>query len=337
MKNKKVIFAKPLNAELQEVSNDDFNLGPDEILFKTSHSLISPGTELAIYKGLEDWAPLPYNSGYAAVGEVYETGNEVNDFRPGDIVFSHSNHKLWSKYSTTATITKVPEGVGLEEALFVRLASVSITALRVSPPELGDVVVVLGMGVIGNLAAQLFKLSGAKVIGVDICDDRLELAKKCGIRYVVNPSSVDLKQAICDLTDGKMAAVTVEATGVPAMTDKAFSITKPEGDVVLLGTPRGKYEMDVTPLLNKVHLWNNGCVSLKGAHEWRYPLKPSEGCKHSIHRNCEVLFDLIKNGDLKVRELITHVFKPEECQVAYQGLLNNKEEYSGVIFDWQNS
>jgi threonine dehydrogenase-like Zn-dependent dehydrogenase len=333
MKSKSVIFDKPFNAILKETEQDDA-LKPNELLVRTERTLVSPGTELAIYRGTESWAPLPYTPGYASAGVVEKVGSAAEGWNVGDKVFSYSKHSAYSKISTDSIMVKVPEGVSLEEAVFTRMAAVSISALRVSPPELGDYVVVQGLGLVGNLAAQLFSLSGASVIGIDICARRLALAKACGIKFQIDPANGDVKEQALKITGGKGAATVVEATGIPSMAVSAFDLAAKGGDIVLLGSPRGKCEGDITGLLNKVHLSGNGCVSLKGAHEWRYPLKASEGCKHSIQRNCEILLSLIADGSLKARPLITQVAPPSDCQSIYQGLLNDKDNYTGVVFDW---
>jgi len=333
MKIKSVIFDKPFNAILKD-DELDTALKPEELLVRTEKTLVSPGTELAIYRGTEGWAPLPYNPGYASTGVVEAVGSAAKGWSVGDRVFSYSSHKSCAKVSTSGVVAKIPEGLALEEAVFARMAAVSISALRVSPPELGDFAAVQGLGLVGNLAAQLYSLSGANVIGIDLCSKRLALAKACGVRFQADPSKGDVKEQVMKISGGKGAATVVEATGVPAMVEKAFELAAKTGDVVLLGSPRGKCERDVTELLNKVHLWGNGCVNLKGAHEWRYPLKPSEGCKHSLQRNCEILLDLISTGALKIKPLITQIVGPSECQSVYQGLLNEKDKYTGVVFDW---
>lgn len=333
MKIGKIIFDKQFNATLSD-SELDANLKPDEVLLKTKVSLVSPGTELAIYRGTESWAKLPYAPGYASIGEVVGKGPEVETLKEGDLVFCYNSHASMSKLGAKGLFAKVPAGVPLEEAVFARMAAVSMTALRVAPPELGDAVAVLGMGLVGNLAAQLFALSGAEVVCADICAKRLALAEKCGLGNLVDSSKEDLRQAVLGLTGGNGASTVVEATGVPAMAETAMTLAAKSGEVVLLGSPRGKHEGDITSLLNKIHLWSNGCVTLKGAHEWRYPCLPSEGTKHSLRRNCEIIMKLIADGKLKTAPLITHMISPAACQSVYQGLLNERDKYTGVVFDW---
>jgi len=101
-------------------------------------------------------------------------------------------------------------------------------------------------------------------------------------------------------------------------------------------SPRGEYTGDITALLNQIHLWQNGCVTFKGAHEWRYriPRDPGGHTKHSLERNVDILLALIAEGRLQVEPLLTHVLPPSECGAAYAGLRDRKDEYLGVVFDW---
>jgi hypothetical protein len=93
-------------------------------------------------------------------------------------------------------------------------------------------------------------------------------------------------------------------------------------------------------VLNFVYLWGNGCLTHKGAHECRYPVRAGalrEGDpvpKHSLERNTRFVFDLMRTGRLRYRPLRTHVLPPDRDQEAYAGLRNRKNEYLGVVFAW---
>ena len=334
MKAKQIIFTKPSTAELQAVEVDLANLGPNELAIKTHYSLISPGTELACFRGTEGWAKLPMAPGYAGCGEVIATGKDVKDFKTGDMVFSYTKHA--SHVKTGRMVAKLPAGLESRLAPFARMAAVSITALRVSNAELGDHVAVLGLGLVGNFAAQLFTLAGCEVIGIDPSDRRRELAKTCGARHVIAPAEEDAKKRVAEITKGRMCGTVVEASGAPAVGEKAAQLAGRLGEVILVGSPRGEHPGDITALLNSIHLWGSGCVTFKGAHEWRYPIDrdPNGHVKHSIMRNVDILLRLIAEGRLRVRELLTHVLPPTQCMTAYEGLRDTKDEYLGVLFDW---
>ncbi|MDD2709031.1 MAG: zinc-binding alcohol dehydrogenase [Verrucomicrobiae bacterium] len=336
MKTRSILFDKPLHAVVQEADFSDDSPDDDELIVKNLYSLVSAGTELAIYRGAESWAPLPYVPGYASVGEVLSVGRNVDGMGKGDLVFTCSGHREHARVKFGATTIRLPKDGDLTRMIFSRMAAVSITAPRVSPPELGDWVAIFGLGVVGNLAGQLFALGGARVIGIDPCPQRRKTALQCGFEKVLDSDPGTLVEEIKGWTNNQGVETAVEATGIPSMVGKIFPVMKSRGEIVLLGSPRGECQGDMTDLLNHVHLWPHGCITLKGAHEWRFPLKGVDGCKHSIQRNYGILFDLITRDKLKTQPLVSHVVSPFEAQNVYAALNDRKDGYLGVLFDWDN-
>ncbi|MBO3803262.1 MAG: alcohol dehydrogenase, partial [Candidatus Brockarchaeota archaeon] len=149
MEAKRVVFPEPNVARLEKFEFDP-DPGDKGIAIRTLASIVSAGTELACLAGIEDWAKLPFNPGYGAVGQAIAVGKGVGTVREGDVVFTHSGHASHAMCRVLAA--KVPKGLDPVHAVFARMASVAITALRVSGAELGDRVAVIGMGLVGNLA-----------------------------------------------------------------------------------------------------------------------------------------------------------------------------------------
>ena len=224
--------------------------------------------------------------------------------------------------------------MNLSQAVFTRMVCVAFTALRISNIELGDYVGVTGLGLVGNFAAQLAALQGGRVIGLDLSQRRVELALACGIDHalVMNPATV--AEDIRAITGDAGVTTLIEATGNPRALPPALPLVGRYGEVILLGTPRGAYQTDLTEVLRHVHLDGLGNVTFKGAHEWRYPVPRDAFVKHSIRRNAELALDLIASGGLQVAPLHTHTLKPEQAERAYNGLKNQRDEYIGVVFDW---
>lgn len=331
MQTKSIVFTHAYNAELQD-KDLDTDLTEGQILLEATHTIISPGTEAAIYRD-EFWSTLPTTPGYGAVGIVQDTGSAVKGIAPGDQIFcynNHSKHSIGSSRRPACPFT----GIQPQHAVFTRMAAVAMTAVRVSPPEIGDQVVVQGLGLVGQFAAQLYQLGGATLHAIDPSPARRQIAEQCGIVSVVDPAAGDVTEQIKTRTNGEGAAVIVEATGVPALAHTATTFAAPRGEVVLLGSPRGEHQTNLTQFLDQVHLWGNGCVTLKGAHEWRYPIAKSPDYKHSIQRNCEIILDLIRAGKLVVEPMITDIASPADCQTMYQGLKNEPDKHLGVIYDW---
>jgi 2-desacetyl-2-hydroxyethyl bacteriochlorophyllide A dehydrogenase len=338
MKAKRVVFTEPYKAVLEEFELDDSTLGEQEILLRTLYSIISAGTEGASFTGLEAEHPgarnfgYPRGTGYGNIGEVLKVGSGVKDVKEGDVVFTTAPHASHAKFNTHHHVcVKVPEGLDLKKAVFVRMAGVAITAVRKADFSLGDTVLVIGLGLVGNLAAQEFLLAGADVMAVDIADARLERARQCGIPNTVNPQTTDLTQAVHHWTEGKGAQVVVEAIGQPQLIAQGVQLTRRHGDIILLGSPRQRVTMDVTPMLSRIHLQG---LNLKGALEWLYSIPELDAVRHSIIGNTKQIFGWLKSGRLKTEPLLTHLLPPTECQQAYSGLADKKDEYLGVVFEW---
>lgn len=334
MQGKAVYAAAPNVIELRSVEVDGKALKPNQMLVKTRYSVISPGTELDCLSGRESgWFHIPAPLGYCAVAEVIAAGEAVSSYAVGDIVLSATSHATYGVVDEEWTRGKVPSGIELRMAPLVHMALVSITALRNSSAELGDVAVVIGQGLVGNLAAQFFLRQGCRVIAVDRLAGRLEVSKKCGVEMVVDASKGDAVQAVKDLTDGAGAEIVVEATGAAPAALMGMDMAARNGEMILLGTPRGSHEADVIPLLRAVHRASPN-LNLKGAHGGSIRSVPDPYVKHSLVRNADIVLDMVKRGELALDPLISKVVEPSDAATVYQELREHPEKLMGVVFDW---
>ncbi len=214
MEGRKVIFKEKGSVEV--VSFDVPQPSENEVLIETIYSLISPGTELAFLMGLLNTPrKYPRSAGYSNIGRIVSVGTNVDDEMISRVVASalpHSSHFLVDREE----IYPVPNKLSFEEATFFHLCAIALQGVRKADIEIGNSVVVLGLGVVGNLALQLAKInSGYPVIGVDLIDFRNIKAKENGADYVVNPSRDNLKDVVNELTDKKGVDIVIEATGSP--------------------------------------------------------------------------------------------------------------------------
>lgn len=334
MKGRKIVFTAPNQVETQTTEFDLKIDDPKQVILKNHYSVISAGTELACLAGTEGWFPLPNTPGYIAVAEVVEAGDAV-DVKPGQFCFTYGPHAEYFKIDTTdrfgGLCLPVPEKLSPELAPFTRMASIPMTAIRTATIELGDVVVVMGQGLVGNLAAQLAALQGATVYAVDIDDKRLELAKACGIEKTINSSEKDWQENFIDAAGG--AHTLIDATGNSAVIESALNVIRPYGECILLGSPRAAHETNVTDTFNKIHL--PPFATMKGALEWRFPTFENEFVKHSLARNSKIIMDLIADGRLHIKPLLTQQLTPEEAPTAYEALRQKNNDYVGVEFIWK--
>lgn len=335
MENKKIVFTAPGRVEVHsEPLPQMTEPGKKELTMRNKVSLISPGTELACLSGNEGWFPLPGTPGYIAVGEVVIPGDDVKGAEKGDVLFTYGPHQEIYRIDTEDRYQglnlKVPKNLSPAMAVFTRMASIAMTAIRQSSIQLGDFVLVSGLGLVGNFAAQLAQLQGARVIAVEVNENRRKVTQKMGIGTCLDAGS-DYKEQIRELTGNDGVTTYIDATGLSSVISDNLEMVAPRGEVILVGSPRASYKVDLTETFNHAHLRD---VQIKGASEWLYPTFSSEFHKHSIIRNSQIIMDLLGSGKLKAEELITHRFKPESAAEAYDGLKHNPEEFIGVLFEW---
>lgn len=335
MKASQLVVVEPGRIELQEFDTDE-SLEPWEALVRCQHSIVSAGTEGAGFTGLVKEMPFgdsgqyPRTTGYGHLGEVLAVGSEVTACKPGDRVLSFSRHASIIKVDTRRMAMPVPKETPGERMVFARMAGVSIGAVRSSSVQPGSTVLVVGMGLVGNFAAQLFRLAGAEVMAVDLSDLRLERARQCGIARTVNSGSHDLKESVMEWTDGKGAHIVVEAIGNSRVICEVAMLTRRYGELILLGSPRARASVDVTPMLLHIHL---EAIRMIGALEWRWPASESDR-NWSLLDNYRQIAHWIAEGRILTDPLLTHLANPADCQRIYDGLTQNREEFLSAVFQW---
>lgn len=331
---KKIVFPGKKECVVEKDMIDDENVPQGYMLVKTLYSQISCGTETACYRGQEIWFKFPSSPGYSAVGEVVATSNGFKRFKKGDMVFFQGKHMEYQYVSENDNAVLLPDGIDITLATNARLFAIAMTALRVSKIELGDSVLVVGQGVIGNAAAQEAKLQGADVVVMDKDESRLELSRKCGLEKTILSNGLDNPmEEIKKAFNGEMPLYVIDATGIPAVIDESIDYVKPDGTYILLGSPRGECTGNITHFQQHIHRYINR-VSVIGAHERMCPAREMPYVKHSCERNQKICLDLIRDGKLSVKSLVTHTLSPLEAPEVYRELDNRNPGYVGVIFDW---
>lgn len=339
-----ILDERVLKIEKEEL--DPTDLKPEEILVEAETTVVSAGTELANFTALSpgvwipgSWNAYPWRPGYGLVGHVRAVGDKTLGLTEGQRVFCFGKHASLQRYEVSQSVPyeaalPLEDDFPAIQAIMARMALIGITGPQVTEFETGDMVAVFGLGLVGNFAAQLYQLGGAKVFGLDVISERCGIAKRTGIETVLDVKVEDEIEAILDLTDGKGVDVAVDAVGHSAVIEACVEVCAPHGQVILLGSPRVAYETNVTKMLRSMH---HRWIVIRGALEWRLPPHPVRGAKHSISSNLQLILDYIQDGKLHVEPLVTHVIKPSQLLEAYHGLLDQKETYLGVIVDWREN
>jgi 2-desacetyl-2-hydroxyethyl bacteriochlorophyllide A dehydrogenase len=345
MRGEAIVFTGRERAELEPFTIDPADLKRGEAIVRGEYSIISAGTEgsfytnlmaetPAVYRGGQATPPAsiyPARTGYGHLGTVLAVGPETSAVQPGDRILTFSRHGSLVRANVARFALPVPAAADGRQAVFTRMAGVAITALRASSFAAGETVAVIGLGLVGNLAAQLFQLAGAEVLALDPAAHRVELARRCGVRRAEPLSGDAAIAAVREWTGGIGARVVVEAVGRSDLLAQGVEMAARHGEVISLGSPRASYTADLTPMLARLHLQ---AIRLIGALEWTFPIPDTERAQHSILNNYRIILRWIMEGRLVVDPLRTHVLPPERCQEAYAGLTHHKDDYLGVVFDW---
>lgn len=345
MRGRGVVFTAVERAELEEIAIDPADLQAGEALVRGQYSIISAGTEGASYTGLALEAPRVYRPrmvrdasrpGYGHLGEILAVGPGIQNVTVGQRVLSFSRHASLVRCDAARFALPVPADADGKRLVFTRMAGVAMTALRASSARAGDTVAIIGLGLVGNLAAQLFQIAGCDVIGFDVSRRRLDLARACGVANVRDASDADsvevTRQWVGASDDRSGARIVVEAIGRSELVAQAVEMTGPHGEVILLGSPRAPYAGDMTPMLARIHVL---AIKMIGALEWTFPISATtERARFTIEANYRQIVQWIVSERLVVDPLRTHVVPPDRCQEAYQGLTHDKDAYLGVVFDW---
>ena len=303
----------------------------DGVLVQNEYTAISVGTETYNYiNGREPTGTVqfPRTTGYCNTGIVIVKGKDVHGLVPGDCVAGQGGHASHSILS--GLINKVPGNVSPRAAAFMVMCATSLHGHRVARPELGEAVVITGMGIVGQLAASFAKLSGAvPVIAVDLDEFRLGKARSRGVDVCINPENVsDVAGEVrrhC-VTDG--ADVVIEATGVPAVYPMALTLPRLGGRLLALGSPRGSVEVS---FFAEVHLRE---VTILGAHQPKTPDEDGMYYPWSKRRDRDLVLRLMGEGKLPIEDLVTHEVSPSDCQSVYDMLADHPREVLGVVFKW---
>ncbi len=327
MRPQRAVVTTPGRVELEQF--DPPQPQPSQVLLRAITTLISPGTERAFFLNLDITNPsYPLYPGYSFVGEVIACGADVSNLQVGDRVVCPAPHASQAIVDARRCL-KVGTDLPDEEAAFFNLLAIAMQGTRKARIELGESVAVLGAGVIGILAMRLAQLSGGlPVIGIDLDEGRLDLARTIGAADIIIGSD-NIGADLRSLLGSNGANVVIEATGAPPLVVTAFHLAAARGRVILLGSARGDTER--VNFYRDVH--RKG-LRVIGGHEITRPLhenSPGYWTQISEHQVC---LELLSRGRIQVAPLITHRYHWRDFPRAYAHLANWDKEALGILIRW---
>lgn len=338
MNCKKVVVNGVKDVAVENYVIDENNLAPTECIIENLVTYISPGTELSRVFGLKKGASYPMQPGYCCVGKVIKVGSAVTEVAIGDVVYHdgpHASHRVFDYSNYIEAPTKLKPETKYEEGAFLNMCQIATNAVLTVDVKLGDKCVVMGLGTLGLLVSILYKNMGVDVIAVDPTKARCDIARSFGIEKVVDAAPADQYGAIMALTGKGGADIVIEATGLAQCIEPCINVAAKHGSVVLLGSPRVDFQANITPIFNAIHM---KMLNVIGAFNGRYNFDEVKGTRMSIKRNLKTCEELMNKKVIDVDKFISHRIKPAAAELmeAYDGLMNKKNEYTGVIINWED-
>lgn len=330
-----VVFLEPERVEIREM--DYPAVGPDQVGIRTVFSGISQGTERWVLRGRyghfdRDFsAYYPCSPGYQAAGVVEQVGSVVEDLRVGDHVFapgtrfadpshhypgpcsaSHSAYLVADR----ATVTKVAPEVDLAGAALYHMAAVSRHGVRLSQVRPGELVVVLGLGLIGQMSAQAARRAGARVIATDLIPSRVNAAAKYSADRAVD-ANVERLEDIVLAERPAGADVVIDTTGNHRIFDRCLGLIRREGRIAMQGYYPDPIEIDFHP----THIQRPTVM---------FP------CGWDDEFNGELADDMA-TGRIAIELLITHRIPFRDAKEAYDLVIAHPERSLGMVLDWTDA
>ncbi|UCH26425.1 MAG: zinc-binding dehydrogenase [Trueperaceae bacterium] len=323
--------------DLVEVHDEPLpKLQPHEVRIKARKTLISTGTEgICLTRSFEpgthwdQWVQYPFSPGYSLVGEIVELGSDVATVDLGSRVAVRKPHHQYVTAGAEA-LFPIPENVTDDDATFFALGKIVQNGVRRAEHVLGEQVVVVGLGLLGQLVVQYCRLMGARdVIAIDLSASRLELACKHGATAGLQESVTDALEEVMQLTAGRGADTVYDVTGSAKVLLQALPLVKRFGTLVLLGDTGTPSEQRLS------HRVVTQGLRIVGAHDSNPPPASSDHAFWDHQQMTQLFFRYLARGDLKVADLISHRYRPQEAPQAYEMLQRDRLAALGVLFDWE--
>lgn len=353
------------NTELTDVPCPQ--AGPGQLLIRTKCSLVSAGTERMLLDfgkaNLIDKArqqpdkvrmvldkiktdglmptldtvrnkleqPLPL--GYCNAGRVLEIGRGVEGFAISDRVASNGKHAEVVSVPENLC-ARIPDAVSDEEAAFTVIGAIALQGIRLVQPTLGEAVVVTGLGLIGQITVQLLRAHGCRVLGIDFDAARLKMARVFGAEVVNLGAGEDPVQAAERFSRGRGvdAVIVTAATKSSEPMHQAALMCRKRGRIVLVGVTG--LELSRDDFFKKELTFQVSCSYGPGRYDPDYEDKgldyPVGYVRWTEQRNFEAVLDMMADGRLDVKPLISHRFLLEQTEAAY-AVVGGSEPSLGIL------
>lgn len=293
-----------------------------QVLDKIKTEGLMPTLE-AVFNKLEQ--PLPL--GYCNVGKVIAIGEGVTEFTVGDRVASNGAHAEVVCVPKNL-VTSIPANVSDEEATFTVIGSIGLQGIRLLNPNFGETVVVIGMGLIGMLTAQMLRANGCQVIGVDFDQNKLDIAQKAGIITFNPKNDGDIVKFVENYTAniGCDGVIITASTKTDEIISQAARMSRKRGKIILVGVIG--LNISRAEFYEKELSFQVSCSYGPGRYDENYEQKgqdyPISFVRWTEKRNFEAILQAISSNTLQVNNMISEVINLEDYQKIYGSIGSSK-------------
>ena len=278
--------------------------------------------------------PLPL--GYCNVGRVLSVGAEVAGFEVGDRVASNGKHAEVVSVPRNLC-ARIPDNVSDDAASLTVIGAIALQGIRLVQPTIGEAVVVTGLGLIGQMTVQLLKAQGCRVLGIDFDEEKLRLAERFGAQTANPARGEDPLQAAHAFSRGRGvdAVIITASTKSNEPVHQAAQMCRKRGRIVLIGVVG--LELSRADFFEKELTFQVSCSYGPGRYDPSYEESgndyPVGFVRWTEQRNFEAVLDMMADGRLDVDPLITHRFKLEDAQRAYE-VIGGAEPSLGILLEY---
>ena len=286
----------------------------NQIRTKTVYSGVTNGTERNfLVRG--NYAPkdtsLPCSMGYQMIARVIETGPDVKQWKVDQLLYMATPHAEYTVVPEDAKLIEVPPEIDPKHAALFGMASVAMNTCRTIDVRMGERVLIVGLGCIGQIASQIANSMGAKVTTCDIDQNRIDLARKIGAaEEVYNVSGENWSKHILD----DSYDVVIDVAGVPDMEDKFIHAIRIKGRIILMG---GRFKVNYT--------FGEG-------QNKELTIKQTGSFSGDDLAN---LSRMVQLSAVKIGPLIRDVVTLDDAGRIYEKLRDRPHELLGTVFSWQ--
>lgn len=277
--------------------------------------------------------------GYSGAGIVIETGNNITDIEDGSRVAYGGAPHAEIVYVPRNLVAKLPENVAIQEGAFLALGSIALQSIRRAQIELGETVVVMGLGLVGQLVSQLLRIAGCHTIGIDLLEERVKYALDLGLEDGIKSENVDAVAQVFNLTKGLGAdAVMICAAAKSNLpVEQAMEMCREKGRVVVVGEvgmnlPRPPfYKKELDFLISRSY----GPGRYDPEYEQRGVDYPIGYVRWTENRNMQEFIRLVSDKKIDLNRLITSEIDIEEAPLAYKAIMEDPRNTLSVLLKYQ--